>query len=173
MTMKNIHKIILGLVIIFLVILAGAATVRSTGEFRFRLTAPEMLGRVTKSSHFTGVPGIASMMGDVAIIIDLRDHQAYDASHIPDAVNIPFDMILDKSFRNIFLEGKKKVLYCDDGKYSDAAWMILTQFGYENLSVLGGGYKAWNSFTTSRESYNEETAKDEIMRFRVSGSGAE
>lgn len=173
MTMKNIHKIILGLVVIFLLILSGAATLRSTGKFRLSLTAAEMLGRVAEGRHLTGTSELNEMKGDAPVIIDLRDPRAYAVSHIPDAVNIPYDLLLDKSFRKIFRDGKAKVLYCDNGALSDAAWMILTQFGYQNLTVLEGGYEAWNSYTSNRESYKEETAKDELVRFSIPDSGAE
>ena len=87
------------------------------------------------------------------VLVDIRNPQNFLASHIDNAVNIPFQKILDKEWYGFFLDTTiKKVLYCDLDIYSAEAMMLLHQLGCTNIYVLEGGMNFWKS--DMLETYN-------------------
>lgn len=70
-----------------------------------------------------------------ALIIDLRDREAYQENHVRGAVNIPFGELEEKTD---FPKGKILVLYCDRGGASMMAAKQLARLGYQTRSVIGG-----------------------------------
>lgn len=72
-----------------------------------------------------------------AVLIDLRNREEYEKSHVKGAVNIPyaeFEEMQDYDFPI----GKILVLYCDRGGASLLAARRLAGKGYETRSVIGG-----------------------------------
>ena len=70
-----------------------------------------------------------------AVIIDLREKEAYERSHIRGAVNIPYK---DLEERTDFPEGKILVFYCDRGGASMLAARSLARQGWRTRSLIGG-----------------------------------
>lgn len=69
------------------------------------------------------------------IIIDLRDVEEYEKSHLQTAVNIPYnEMEKCKSFS----KEKLLVLYCSHGGSSLIVARELMKMGYKVKSVVGG-----------------------------------
>jgi rhodanese-related sulfurtransferase len=67
------------------------------------------------------------------VIVDVRNPDEYNESHIKGAVNIPVDAI-DESVR---LDKDKRILvYCKSGKRSSQAFNKLTELGY-NVYDMG------------------------------------
>lgn len=72
------------------------------------------------------------------ILIDLRSPEEYRQSHIPNAINIPYEHL-----RKIVLYRRKRlILYCEQGIRSTAAAMFLAEHGYR-VATLQGGLDAW------------------------------
>ncbi|MDO5136317.1 MAG: rhodanese-like domain-containing protein [Eubacteriales bacterium] len=70
-----------------------------------------------------------------AMIIDLRNREEYQVSHVKGAVNIPYgELERDHGFP----QGKLLVLYCDRGGASIKAAKYLARMGYGTRSVIGG-----------------------------------
>ncbi|GAB1258392.1 sulfurtransferase [Aurantivibrio plasticivorans] len=109
-----------------------------------------------------------------ALIIDIRDDEAYAAGHIPGSVNIPdvFFFLaetspeglaaMQKTFKDQFsavgLDGKKTAIICEDSlntRYGGSCrgWWILKYLGYPSVGVLDGGISAWkgSGFDTATE----------------------
>lgn len=86
-----------------------------------------------------------------AVIIDLRDLEEYEVSHLKTAVNIPYDEIY-KCRR--FSKDKLLVLYCNRGSSSLFAARELMKMGYRVKSVVGGirCYKGSNLYFSNRHS---------------------
>ncbi len=62
------------------------------------------------------------------IIVDVREKEEYDESHLKGAINIPYDTIDEK----VDLDKTKKILvYCKSGKRSSIAYTTLTNLGYD------------------------------------------
>lgn len=70
-----------------------------------------------------------------AVIIDLREKEVYEASHIKTAVNIPYEEL--EGCRR-FSKRKLLVLYCQRGSSSLFAARELMKMGYRVKSVVGG-----------------------------------
>ena len=69
------------------------------------------------------------------LLIDLRDREEYEAGHIKNAVNMPFDDLLS----HVCLpKNRLLVLYCDRGSLSMAQGKKLASRGYRAVSVVGG-----------------------------------
>ena len=70
-----------------------------------------------------------------ALIIDLREREAYAHSHVKGAVNMPYAEIDEHT---TFPNGKTLVLYCDRGGASMAVAREFVRRGYRTRSVIGG-----------------------------------
>ena len=70
-----------------------------------------------------------------AIIIDLREKEAYDKSHLKTAVNIPYENIQEC---RKFSRKKLLVLYCERDTRSRVAARELMKMGFRVKSVVGG-----------------------------------
>ena len=70
-----------------------------------------------------------------ALIIDLRDEEAYARSHVTGAVNIPYEGLENR--RDLPLN-QTLVFYCDRGGASMAAAREFVRRGYHTRSVIGG-----------------------------------
>lgn len=70
-----------------------------------------------------------------ALIIDLRDEEAYQESHLRTAVNIPYEEL--EECRKLSRK-KLLILYCDRGSASLFAARELMKMGFQAKSVVGG-----------------------------------
>lgn len=76
-------------------------------------------------------------------VIDTRDADQYQKSHIPGAVNIDWRQVLG---RRAELPGDRMVLvYCNAGTLSAQAGLALRLAGMENVRILQGGYNEWKA----------------------------
>lgn len=74
-------------------------------------------------------------------IVDVRDIQSYQTSHIEGACH------LDNNSIEHFLTATEKqipvIVYCYHGNSSQQAAQYLVQQGFENVSSMDGGFEAW------------------------------
>lgn len=70
-----------------------------------------------------------------AMIIDLRDREAYRHSHVRGAENYPYAEI-ESGIE--FPRNKTLVFYCDRGGASTMAAKQFARLGYQTRSVIGG-----------------------------------
>lgn len=70
------------------------------------------------------------------IIIDLREKEDYDRSHIVGALHMDFDE-LENGKVNL-PQNKEIILYCERGGLSLMAAKKMSQMGYQVISVVGG-----------------------------------
>jgi len=76
-------------------------------------------------------------------IIDIREKELYDASHIPSSDNIPLNALPDSSLNFPLNESIAIVGYETSTKENNDAIEILHNKGYWNVSVIIGGINAW------------------------------
>ena len=74
-------------------------------------------------------------------IIDIRSNEKFNSSHIPYAINIPFDKLILNPNKYLKLNGKY-YLYCTKGKKSISLCTYLSKQGY-NVINISGGYEKW------------------------------
>lgn len=78
------------------------------------------------------------------LLIDVREHDEYDAGHIEGSVLIPKDTITEKIGEVAPDKNQLIVLHCAAGRRSDLCADTLLGMGYKNVKSLTGGYTAWS-----------------------------
>ena len=70
-------------------------------------------------------------------LIDIRSSNKYNSSHIPKAINIPSNILINNP--NKYLN-KNEIyyLYCDSGHTSSNISTMLNNMGYNTKNILGG-----------------------------------
>lgn len=73
------------------------------------------------------------------IILDVREQNEYDSSHIPGAVLLPVGTIDEETAAQVIPEKDSTVLvYCRSGNRSKTASSALARLGYTNIYEFGG-----------------------------------
>ena len=72
------------------------------------------------------------------IILDVRTQEEFDETHIPGAILIPYDEILEKA-EGVLTDKEQLILvYCRSGRRSKLAAEDLVELGYTNIKEFGG-----------------------------------
>ncbi len=77
-----------------------------------------------------------------AIVIDVRTPQEFQAGHIKNAINIPYEVIGFKIKQVTEEKDKDILLYCRSGRRSGIALTTLHKMGYTHVQNMGG-YEAF------------------------------
>ncbi len=86
-----------------------------------------------------------SLINADAVVIDLRNPEAFARGHIVNAKNIPFDE-LDASQEKLSKMKSKSILaVCDAGMTANKAVDTLRKSGMESVYGLKGGITAWTT----------------------------
>lgn len=87
------------------------------------------------------------------LLIDVRDEESYEKSHIPSAVNIPYERLLKSlPVENMFLT---IIVYGDKGKLSRKAVDFLSDSGYFNVTCFGS-LSRWRGELIMNETIGEK-----------------
>lgn len=112
--------------------------------------------------------------GDGRTIIDTRPEDSYESWHVPGAVNVPFgpaETLDDEQEDEIdeLADGDSIVTICGKGATSTILAGELDANGYDDVAVVEGGMRGWNSLY---EQARVDTSDDvEIMQFQRRGKG--
>jgi len=85
------------------------------------------------------------LINNEAMIIDLRNTEAYARGHIVNAKNIPFDEFDAKRDKVAKFKNKPIVAVCDSGISSNKAVASLRKSGFDSVYGLKGGMTAWTT----------------------------
>ena len=72
------------------------------------------------------------------VILDARTQEEYDEGHIPSAILIPYDEILEKAEDVLTDKNQLILVYCRSGRRSKLAAEDLVKLGYTNIKEFGG-----------------------------------
>ena len=72
------------------------------------------------------------------IILDVRTQAEYGEGHIPGAILIPNDQILEKAESVLTNKDQLILVYCRSGRRSKLASEDLVKLGYTNIKEFGG-----------------------------------
>ena len=72
------------------------------------------------------------------IILDTRTQEEYEESHIPGAILIPHDQILEKAEAVLTDKDQLILVYCRSGRRSKLAADNLVKLGYTSIKEFGG-----------------------------------
>jgi rhodanese-related sulfurtransferase len=76
------------------------------------------------------------LVGEGALLLDVRTPQEYGMGHLPEAVNVPIDEVAARQ-EELRRMGRPLVIYCSAGVRSRKAAEILRQAGLEEIHDLG------------------------------------
>ena len=83
------------------------------------------------------------MNREACTIIDVRSEEKFNAGHIPNAVNIPYNK-LPEMVDKLKKQPKKTILiYCGSGNSSGKAMKLLNQKEFESVMSIEGGFSEW------------------------------
>lgn len=70
-------------------------------------------------------------------LIDIRSSNKYNSSHIPSAINIPSNILINNPQKYL---NKDEIyyLYCNSGHISNDISIMLNNMGYNTRNILGG-----------------------------------
>ena len=171
-TMRRPNLLAIAGIIVVLGVLLGAAALRQNEKYAFKLTALEMHKKITTERHLLSAQDLKNELeSGKYVLVDIRNPREFIGEHLPEAINIPYERILDEEHESLFEESDRiKVLYDNNDVWSNAAWMILTQYGYENLIVLRGGLEGWKATIENKDIFKSEYPLDEAARFEYSNA---
>ena len=72
------------------------------------------------------------------IILDTRTQEEYDQGHIPGAIVIPHDQVMEKAEMQLPDKDQLILVYCRSGRRSKIAAEALVELGYTNIKEFGG-----------------------------------
>jgi rhodanese-related sulfurtransferase len=80
-----------------------------------------------------------------AVIVDVRDKDEFDDSHIPDAVHMSRGLI-EYEIEERFPDRNTTIIcHCGGGGRSALAAESLQKMGYKNVRSMAGGFRAWKA----------------------------
>ena len=77
------------------------------------------------------------LQADQGLIIDVREKEEYDESHLEGAINIPYTKIIEEIDNYAVDKDAVIVVYCKSGKRSALAAKSLNEAGYTHIYDLG------------------------------------
>jgi rhodanese-related sulfurtransferase len=79
------------------------------------------------------------------VIVDVRDKDEWDESHIPDAAHMSRGL-LEYEIEDKFPDRNMTIIcHCGGGGRSALAAESLQKMGYKNVRSMAGGFKAWKA----------------------------
>ena len=108
------------------------------------LIKSEFDSRVGAPIHLSAMNAIRLINNNDALVIDVRESDAFKKGHIKDAINLPLSSIKEK-IGELAAENKDSVVlaYCNSGATSTRACRLLAQAGFTNVHNIAGGIKGW------------------------------
>jgi rhodanese-related sulfurtransferase len=129
------------------------------------LSAQKDLDQLLKKYNDNGVPYISveelAMPKTTAIILDSREFEEYETSHLENAIYIGYnDFDIKKIDQIVSNKNTAIVVYCSLGIRSEPIGEKIKEAGYTNVKNLYGGIFEWkNKEFTVVDSKNEITEK--------------
>jgi rhodanese-related sulfurtransferase len=86
---------------------------------------------------------VDARLAEGTIVIDVRDEQAYAASHIEGSVNIDRDSLAHQIAAFVPDPSTPILCYCNGGSRGPLAALALQEMGYGNVGAIAGGLRAY------------------------------
>ena len=78
------------------------------------------------------------------LILDVRSEQEFIDGHIEGAVNISYDLLIEKNEALTAYKERDIIVYCRSGRRTQIAYKILQEQGFTKLIDLNGHLILWN-----------------------------
>ena len=124
-----------------------AAMIPSKQTSSVRLNADQLLREMKLETYVISVDELADRMinQDPSFqLIDVRSKEEFEKYHLPGALNIPLEKLLDDEWLPYVDQiARDNIFYSTGTTYSSEAWILVKQLGYQNNYVLRGGLNEW------------------------------
>ena len=81
-----------------------------------------------------------------AIVIDVRERDAYDRGHIAGAVSVPLEELKRRAAEYAALKERELVIYCGDGStLGPEGTRVLNDAGHPAAKNLAAGFSGWKA----------------------------
>ena len=96
-----------------------------------------------KSLNIKVSDAVLLMNREPSIIIDVREAEKFEAGHILNAINIPFQEFFN-DIDSLNINRKKRILiYCNSGNRAGKVIKILRKNGFKSAITIDGGLNEW------------------------------
>jgi len=109
-------------------------------------TVAQMLSEAAAAVPFISLGELNSRIesgSDDLIVLDVRERDAFEHSHIPRARLLPRGQLELRVNQELTDPTRRIVVYCEFGYLSTLATATLRQMGFQGAVALDGGMKAW------------------------------
>ena len=118
-------KCFIGVVVLIMLVVSGCSVSEQTKEGTYvQITMDEAVQMMKNESNY--------------IILDVRTEAEYNAGHIPNAICIPNETIVEDNIPELPDKEQCILVYCRSGNRSKQASDKLARFGYTNIYEFGG-----------------------------------
>jgi rhodanese-related sulfurtransferase len=90
------------------------------------------------------------------VILDIRDKEEYAKEHLPGAISLPRGRIEVDIDEVVPDQDTKIVTYCGGKTRGTLSANTLKIMGYENVTVLSGGFRGWKAAGLPTEGEDED-----------------
>jgi hypothetical protein len=95
-------------------------------------------------------------------LIDVRSPEKFKEYHLPLAINIPLDSMLNREYQNFFTqEYKTNIFYADENQVARKAYVIATKLGNADLYILKENTEQFRNMIMEGEKFPESASKSE------------
>lgn len=111
------------------------------------VTVAQLLGDAMAHTPFMSLAELnarASGTAPEVVVLDVRERDAYEAGHVPNARHLPRGQLELRVNDELPDPTARIVTVCDFGKISTLAAATLRQLGYLRTAALDGGMQAWS-----------------------------
>ena len=129
--MRRSTRELMTTVVVLLAALGVATSGCRRGEASTGVSAQTLLARIGQ--------------GDAPPILDVRTPQEFASSHVPGAMNIPYDLLAQRIGEIADLSDKEVVVYCERGNRAAKATETLRAGGFSAVRHLEGDMSAWRA----------------------------
>lgn len=151
---------------LILLVLAGGLIVLPKVPKQEGVKAENLLNDIISPERYISTDEVAQKIIEKdpsIILIDVRDPESYNDYAIPNAINIPFENLLDEEHEAYINQSQYDVIfYSNDNFYADQAWVLSKRLGYKNLHVLEGGLNRWYSTIINPTVPDEKMAAEDF-----------
>ena len=109
-------------------------------------TVAQMLEEAAATVPFMSLTELKARLDarpDELILLDVRERDAYEAGHIPQARLLPRGQLELRVNQELPDPTRRILVYCEFGRISTLAAATLRQMGFRGAVALDGGMKAW------------------------------
>lgn len=112
-----------------------------------QVKANQLLLELTDDTRFIKTIEVADRLikkDPTLVLIDVRSASAYEAYHLPGAINIPLEEF-NKEEHQAYLNqlARDNVFISNGGVMADQGWILCKRKGYKNNYVMHGGMNRW------------------------------